>query len=49
MMIYPIVLGDGAKRLFNGVSRRTFTLVDLLPLPNGVVVNTYQPAAAPPQ
>ena len=49
LMVYPIVLGDGAKRLFNGVSRHTFTLVESLPLPNGVVVNTYQPAATPPQ
>jgi dihydrofolate reductase len=49
LMVYPIVLGDGAKRLFNGVSRHTFTLVDSLALPNGVVVNTYQPAATSPQ
>jgi hypothetical protein len=47
-MVYPIVLGDGAKRLFNGVSRRTFTLVESLALPNGVVVNTYQPAPPTP-
>ena len=45
MMVYPIVLGDGTKRLFNGVPRRTFTLVETLRFPTGVVVNTYHPAA----
>jgi dihydrofolate reductase len=35
------------KRLFNGVPQRTFTLVDTLIFPTGVVVNTYGPAAAP--
>ncbi|HEV3273305.1 MAG TPA: dihydrofolate reductase family protein, partial [Candidatus Dormibacteraeota bacterium] len=44
MMVYPLVLGDGTKRLFNGVPRRTFTLVDTLRFPTGVVVNTYDPA-----
>ncbi len=28
MMIYPIVLGEGTRRLFNGVPRRTFTLAE---------------------
>lgn len=45
MMVYPIVLGNGTKRLFNGVPRRTFTLVESLTLPKGVVINTYRPAA----
>lgn len=45
LMVYPIVLGNGTKRLFNGVPRRTFTLVELLTLPKGVVINTYHPAA----
>jgi dihydrofolate reductase len=45
MMICPIVLGTGTRRLFNGVPQRTFTLVDSLTLPKGVVVNTYHPAA----
>jgi dihydrofolate reductase len=44
MMVYPIVLGNGAKRLFNGVPQRTFTLVESLTLPKGVVINTYHPA-----
>ncbi|HEY6781622.1 MAG TPA: dihydrofolate reductase family protein [Candidatus Dormibacteraeota bacterium] len=45
MMVYPLILGDGTKRLFNGVPRRTFTLVETLRFPTGVVVNTYHPAA----
>jgi dihydrofolate reductase len=47
LMIHPIVLGDGTKRLFTTVKNRTFALVDTLPLPNGVVVHTYKakPAA----
>ena len=45
MMVVPIVLGNGTKRLFNGVPQRTFTLVESLTLPKGVVVNTYHPAA----
>jgi dihydrofolate reductase len=46
MMVYPIVLGDGTKRLFNGVPRRTFKLVESATFPNGVLVNTYHPAVA---
>ena len=45
MMVVPIVLGNGTKRLFNGVQRRTFTLVESITLPKGVVINTYHPAA----
>ena len=45
LMVHPIVLGDGSKRLFAGAPRRTLTLADTLALPNGVVVNTYRPAA----
>jgi dihydrofolate reductase len=45
MMVCPLVLGDGTKRLFNAVPRRAFTLVDTLRFPTGVVVNTYHPAA----
>jgi len=41
LMIHPIVLGDGAKRLFHGAPRRTLTLVDSLTFPTGVVVLTY--------
>lgn len=44
LMVHPIVLGDGAKRLFAGAPRRTLALADTLALPNGVVVNTYRPA-----
>jgi len=43
-MVVPVVLGDGTKRLFNGVPRRTLTLADTLTFPAGVVVLTYQPA-----
>ena len=46
LMVHPIVLGDGAKRLFAGAPRRTLALVDTLALPNGVVVNTYRPAGS---
>ena len=47
LMVCPIVLGNGTKRLFTGVPRRTFTLVETLKFPTGVVVNTYHPAPAP--
>ena len=43
-MVHPIVLGDGTKRLFAAVPHRTFELVDVLALPNGVVLTTYRPA-----
>jgi dihydrofolate reductase len=45
MMIYPIVLGEGTRRLFSDVPRRTFTLAESQALPNGVMINTYHPAA----
>jgi dihydrofolate reductase len=44
MMVVPIVLGSGTKRLFIGVPQRTFTLVESLTFPKGVVINTYHPA-----
>jgi dihydrofolate reductase len=44
LMIHPIMLGGGTKRLFNNVPRRTFTLVGTVSFPTGVVVNTYHPA-----
>jgi dihydrofolate reductase len=47
LMICPIVLGDGTKRLFNNVPRRTFALVGSESFPKGVVVSTYHPAPAP--
>jgi len=43
LMIHPIVLGSGAKRLFTTVPRRTFTLVDSVTFPTDVVVQTYHP------
>jgi len=44
LMMYPIVLGTGTKRLFSAVPKRTFTLVDSVTFPTGVVVHTYHPA-----
>jgi dihydrofolate reductase len=49
LMIHPIVLGNGTKRLFNGVPRRTFALVDTVRFPTGIVVQTYRPAGEPAQ
>ena len=46
-MVHPIVLGSGTKRLFNGVPRRTLTLVDSVTFPTWVVVLTYHPTADP--
>ncbi len=42
LMVYPLVLGDGIKRLFTTVKNRSFNLVDTLSLPKGVMVLTYQ-------
>ena len=44
LMVHPIVLGSGSKRLFNGVSGRTLTLGESVTFPTGVVVLTYHPA-----
>ncbi len=46
LMVHPIVLGDGTKRIFAGAPKRTLTLAGTLALPNGVVVNTYRPEAS---
>ena len=46
LMIHPILLGDGQKRLFQSVSRRTLRLVETLNLPNGILVTTYRPNLA---
>ncbi len=43
LMVHPIVLGSGTKRLFNGVPRRTLSLVETTTFPLGVVVLTYHP------
>jgi len=48
LMIYPIVLGNGTKRHFTTVPRRTLTLVDAATFPTGVVVHTYHPVPATP-
>ena len=45
LMVYPFLLGNGTKRLFNTVPRRTLTLVNTVAFPTGVMVNTYHPAA----
>ena len=42
-MVYPFILGNGTKRLFDNVPRRTLTLVDTVAFPTGVMVNTYHP------
>ena len=47
LMVHPIVLGDGTKRLFNNVPRRSFALVGSESFPKGVVVTTYHPAPPP--
>jgi dihydrofolate reductase len=47
LMIHPIVLGDGTRRLFNTVPRRTRALVDSVTFPTGVVVLTYHLAPPP--
>ena len=44
LMIHPIVLGNGTKRLFTNVPERRFSLVDTVSFPTGVVVHTYHPA-----
>ena len=43
LMIHPIILGGGTKRLFGGAPRATLKLVDTLAFPSGVVINTYRP------
>lgn len=47
LMIHPIVLGTGEKRLFRHAPRRTLELVDSVSFPTGVVVLTYRPATTP--
>jgi dihydrofolate reductase len=44
LMIHPIILGSGTKRLFATAPRRTLALVDSVRFPAGVVVQTYHPA-----
>jgi dihydrofolate reductase len=47
LMVHPIILGGGEKRLFNTAPRRPLKLVESVSFPTGVVVNTYQPAPPP--
>lgn len=47
LMVHPFILGDGAKRLFAQAPRRALRFVGSLALPNGVNVQTYEPAQAP--
>jgi dihydrofolate reductase len=44
LMVHPIVLGTGEKRLFARAPRRSLRLTAVLELPNGIVANTYVPA-----
>jgi dihydrofolate reductase len=46
LMVHPIILGNGTKRLFAKAPRRSLTLVDSVTFPTGVVVQTYHPAPA---
>lgn len=43
--VYPLVLGSG-KRLYPGGTRQNLTLVEVTPLPTGVVYMRYRRAAA---
>lgn len=47
LMVHPIILGGGKKRLFATAPRRTLRRVDRLALPNGIVVDTFEPAETP--
>jgi dihydrofolate reductase len=41
LMVHPIVLGAGSKRLFATAPRRALELVSSVQFPTGIVVNTY--------
>jgi dihydrofolate reductase len=45
LMLHPLVLGDGTKRLFTTVKNQGFELSETLSLPKGIVVLTYRRAA----
>ncbi len=47
LMVYPLILGGGTRRLFEHAPHRALALVESLTFPSGVVVLTYHPAAAP--
>ena len=44
LMVHPIILGNGTKRLFAEAPRRPLRFTSSLALPNGVNVQTYEPA-----
>jgi dihydrofolate reductase len=44
LMVHPLILGGGEKKLFAGAPRLDLRLEDVLQLPNGIIVNTYRPA-----
>jgi dihydrofolate reductase len=43
LLVHPIILGDGTRRIFASAPRRSLDLVDTLGLPNGLLVTTYRP------
>jgi dihydrofolate reductase len=47
LMVHPIVLGNGTKRLFAEAPRRTLRFIRTFPLPNGINVQTYEPDRTP--
>jgi dihydrofolate reductase len=44
LMVHPVILGDGTKRLFANAPRRPLRLVDSQSFKTGIVVLTYHPA-----
>ena len=44
LMVHPIILGNGTRRIFGAAPRRSLTLVDSVSFPTGVVVQTYRPS-----
>ena len=45
ILVFPVVLGSG-KRLFGDVSKTSLKLIEAKPLHSGIVMLSYQPAAA---
>ncbi|MEC3982464.1 dihydrofolate reductase family protein [Amycolatopsis sp. H20-H5] len=43
LMVHPIVLGEGKKRLFTTAPRRQLELTGSVTFPTGVMVHTYRP------
>jgi dihydrofolate reductase len=44
LMVFPVVLGSGFKLFPDSPRKWNFKLTGTQPLPNGICVNTYQPA-----